>query len=329
MDDAIRQAIGRLKLDARSGASELLWQAIAILRGARGGRAPLDEVAREVARAQPSMAPIWNAALAAMADAGRAADPQSTVERRESGGTALDRFEQRCRRAGAALERVAVESLTPAAGRGVHAITFSFSGSVLACLLALAGRGRGASRASVPARVRVSCAEGRPAFEGRRMAEALAREGLAVDFFADAAVAVAMHGETRDERVVLVGADAVAPEWAVNKVGTGMLAAAAARLGVPVYVVATRDKFVDARVAELLGIADHDSAEVWDGPPGGVAVRNPYFERVGLDLACGILTDAGMLTAGMVGEACRAASSGVTDADIARLAPAVRRPSGP
>jgi translation initiation factor 2B subunit (eIF-2B alpha/beta/delta family) len=98
-----------------------------------------------------------------------------------------------------------------------------------------------------------------------------------------------------------------------------MLAVAAARAGVPVYVVATRDKFVDARVARLLAVGERDPAEVWDGPPVGVAVHNPYFERVGIDLVSGVFTEAGLLAAGMIDEACRAASSHVIAADIERL----------
>ncbi len=40
-----------------------------------------------------------------------------------------------------------------------------------------------------------------------------------------------------------------APDWFLNKTGTRMLAASAAQQGVPVYVVATRDKFVSPAVA--------------------------------------------------------------------------------
>jgi translation initiation factor 2B subunit (eIF-2B alpha/beta/delta family) len=308
MDDTTRRAIDRLRADAISGASELLPQAIAILRGARGAGSAPDEVAREVGHAQPSMASMWNAALAALA-----------------GAPALDRFEQRWRRSAAALGRVAADALRPAPGTVLHVVTCSFSGSVLACVRAL---DRAASRGAVTARpaLRVSCAEGRPSLEGQRTAAALAAVGIAVDIWTDAAIGAALQRGAREEPIVLVGADAVAPGWMINKVGTAMLSAAASRAGVPVYVAATRDKFVDARVAQLLAVVEHEPAEVWDGPPAGVAVRNPYFERVGIDLVSGVLTDAGLLAADMIGEACRAASGGTTDADIGRL---VKRPSSP
>jgi translation initiation factor 2B subunit (eIF-2B alpha/beta/delta family) len=297
MDDTIRHAIDRLKADSRSGASELLPQALALLRAAvQVGPCP-EDVARGVAEAQPCMAPMWNAALAALAAARRPG--------------ALDAFERRSRRAPAAMARVAAESLAPVGRSGLHVITCSFSGSVLACLRRLQASGQVSL---------VSCAEGRPACEGRRTAEALASEGIPVAFYSDAALALALEGGGGQERIVLVGADAVAPGWAINKVGTAMLATAAARAGVPVYVAATRDKFMDARVATLLEIVEHDPAEVWDGPPAGVTVRNSYFERLPIDLVAGIVSDAGLLTAGMIAEACRAASAGASDADVGALA---------
>ncbi len=323
MDETIGRRLATLAADARSGASELVWQAIAILRDAIDEGAEVVEVARAVGLAQPSMASIWNAALAAVADAGDAGRRRAAGRSQPSETGRLDRFEQRCRRAGAAMTRVAVETLAPSGGRGLHVVTWSFSGSVLACLRALAGRAGLGGRAAVPARgpLRVSCAEGRPMFEGRRLASALAADGIPVQDFSDAALAASLEGDEPSGRLVLVGADAVTPEWLVNKVGTGMLLAAAARAGVPTFAAATRAKFVDVRVARLLAIDERDAAEVWDGAPAGVAVRNPYFERVPIDLVSGVITDAGPLTGGMIAEACRAASADVSDEEIASLAP--------
>ena len=152
--------------------------------------------------------------------------------------------------------------------------TWSFSGSVLACLRAIGAR----------TALTVACAEGRPAFEGRRLAAALARDGIVVELFTDAGLGEVLWRETARADVALIGADAVTPAWMLNKAGSGMLAAAAGRVGVPVYVAATRDKLLDAREAALLQIVEHDSSEVWDGPPPGVTARNTYFERMPIEL---------------------------------------------
>ena len=81
-------------------------------------------------------------------------------------------------------------------------------------------------------------------------------------------------------------------------------AALATELGVPVYVVATRDKFVPPRVAAVLGLRQGPVAEVWGQPPHGVTVRNPYFERVPLALVRAVLSDGGVLDAGLVRKRC-------------------------
>jgi translation initiation factor eIF-2B subunit delta len=296
MDPAIEAAVRRLRDDSTSGASELLPHAIDILRGTADllPDAALD-VVRAVGRAQPSMASLWNAALASLRD-------------RRAPGT-IDRFDERRRRAPDALVRCALDQMLLSGAGPRHVVTISFSGSVVACLLAL---GRSAS-------ISVSCAEGRPGLEGRRMAERIAHAGIRVEFYRDAALGEALRRDRADEAIVLVGADAVTPDWALNKVGTRMLAAAAAQAGVPVFVAATRDKFMDRRAARLLGIVEHDPRELWDGPPAGVTVCNAWFERVPIDLVAGVITDAGTRSPDMVAEGCRAASADASDEDIASL----------
>ncbi len=111
---------------------------------------------------------------------------------------------------------------------------------------------------------------------------------------------------------MLVGADAVAPEWFLNKSGTRMLAAAAAQQGMPVYVVATRDKFVSHAIAARLVVREGAPAEIWGTPPAGVTVRNPYFEPTPLDLVAGIISDIGVLGTGMVPDVCDESQDALT-----------------
>ncbi|HSK08985.1 MAG TPA: hypothetical protein VK911_05370 [Vicinamibacterales bacterium] len=288
--------IDRLRDDRTSGASELMAVALEALKRAREeGPDALAAAAAAVCEAQPSMASLRNLAAAA------ARDPHDPG--------ALDRFEQRWRRAGPALVRVATGILLPGEPRPARLVTCSFSGSVLACVQALARR----------TRVEIACGEGRPALEGRRMAAALAAAGARVEFFTDAALGQALDGAD----ALVVGADAVTPAWFLNKCGTAALADAALRAGVPVYVLATRDKFLHAAAvvdrppgrhagrttlgedsrSPGLRVDEHDPGEVWDAPPAGVTIRNPYFERVPMDLVTGVITDAGLLGTGMLEEA--------------------------
>ena len=132
------------------------------------------------------------------------------------------------------------------------------------------------------------------------MAERLAASGIAVSHYTDAALGHAL----RDADAVVVGADAVSPDWFLNKSGTRMLAASAAQYGVPIYVLATRDKFLSAAVAEHLVVREESPAEVWPDAPAGITVRNQYFEATPLDLVTAVVSDAGVLGASLVPDAC-------------------------
>ena len=273
----LARRIARIASDRESGASEILDEVVGVLRDALATGAPITPVARAMCRAQPSMAPVWNAALAAVA-------APHAPER-------FERFSHLVARAPAALTRVAVNFLASDIGaEPLRLVTLSFSRTVALVLEALA-------RTQA---IHVACSEGRPALEGRRLASRLATAGIPVTYFGDAAIAHALPSAD----ALLVGADAVAPQWFLNKSGTRMLAAAAAQQGIPLYLVATRDKFVSDPVAARIVVREGAPAELWEEPPTGVTVRNPYFEPTPLDLAASVITDIGVLGAAMVPDVC-------------------------
>jgi translation initiation factor 2B subunit (eIF-2B alpha/beta/delta family) len=280
MTPELEKRIALLASDRESGASEIVDDAVSILRSALRSGDPVLAVARAVCRAQPSMAPVWNAAIAALGSA-------------EDSGR-FDRFVERVSRAPEALLRFAVECFETGGSKRapLRVVTVSFSRTVAMVM----------ERLAQSRRLRVSCSESRPALEGRTLAARLVSAGVAVTCFADAALGHALGGAD----AVVVGADAVAPEWFLNKSGTRMLAAAAAQQGVPVYVLASRDKFVNHAVAGRLVIREGGASEIWEAPPPGVIVRNPYFEPTPLDLVTSVISDAGILGAGMVPDVCEA-----------------------
>ena len=267
--------VGRIAADRQSGASQLLAEALAILGEALAAGVPIRPLATALIAAQPSMAPIQNAVRAAFL----AQTPQE-----------LDRYAQRTRRAPAALARHALALFGSEPSTALRIVTISFSATVLGALQALAQEQQ----------LHVSCADGQPGLEGRRMAERLASAGVEVSHYTDAGLGHALAGATG----VLVGADAVTPDWFLNKSGTRMLAAAASSYGVPVYVAASLDKFVSRAVAARLEIREESPAEIWPEPPAGVRVRNPYFETTPLDLVSAVISEAGVLGAAVVPDAC-------------------------
>src|SRR5687767_2876649 len=98
MPDELFMDIAELGRDRHSGASSLAGRAMNLLMRAEA-EGVLVTAAAAVCGAQPTMAPVWNASLAALVD-------------RERPGT-LERFRMRLARAPAALERYAVGALVP------------------------------------------------------------------------------------------------------------------------------------------------------------------------------------------------------------------------
>ncbi|MGM0590674.1 MAG: NUDIX domain-containing protein [Halobacteriota archaeon] len=133
--------------------------------------------------------------------------------------------------------------------------------------------------------------ESRPGGEGVDTAGDLVVAGLDVTLTTDAAVSTAVI----DADVVLVGADAILADGSVvNKVGTRTLGLAAAREGVPMYVVAARDKI---RHDETMVV---ETAPPETLTPGDEAVAldllNPLFDRTPTDLVTGVVTEAGLFS---------------------------------
>jgi translation initiation factor 2B subunit (eIF-2B alpha/beta/delta family) len=271
----LNRRIDALAADRTTGASGIVAQALDILTTAKASDIDPREVTQALCLAQPTMASVWNAAAAALSD-----DP-----------TRLTQFAERVRRAPHAIARYAAAHFAAdVSDRPLHLVSISCSGSVVVALKAIR-----AART-----VRVSCSESRPALEGRRLAAELVAAGIPVTYFSDAAIAHALGSAD----AVLVGADAIAATWFLNKTGTRMLAAAATQQGVPVYVVASRDKFVGRELAARLVIRSGEPAEVWDSAPEGVDVRNPYFELIPLDLVTAVISDVGILGTGMIPDVC-------------------------
>ena len=278
--DPFEQRIALLASDRESGASEILDEVVGVLRDAIAGGVSLLPVARALCRAQSSMASVWNAAIEVVA-----------ADRPEE---RLEAFAARVARAPEALARVAAGYFQADGSGPLRLVTISFSRTVLTVL----------ERIATTRQLRVSCSESRPALEGRRLASRLAAAGIAVTYFSDAAISQALGAAD----AVVIGADAVAPEWFLNKSGTRMLAAAAGQQGVAVHVIATRDKFVSHAVGARLSMREGAGSEIWESPPAGVTVRNPYFESTPLELVASLITDMGVLGAGLAIDVCEAVS---------------------
>ena len=256
--------------DRDAGASELLRRLLPLLDDAiAGGSDPTMAVVRIVSAGQPSMASLWHACAAAVADItqpGRFARRRAELERAPR---AL------ARAASAALRDLLTGERTPLL------LTVSFSASVVQTLDAVARTHA----------LQVACGEGRPRFEGRRLARDLHTSGIDVTLVVDAALTALLPQAT----AVVVGADAISADRWINKIGTFGLAAAAARSGVAVYVVASRDKFVPRALEPHIRLPLNPADEIWPDAPLEIHRRNIYFEATPSDLATLYLSDGGAI----------------------------------
>lgn len=290
LESTLEARVQAIADDHLSGASTLTRLAIGVLIDAsRFGAIAVDTVACRLCAAQPAMASLWNAAALAVG---------------EEGEVAIRRLAAQVDRAPRALARVFVDLMLTGRRREREPLavaTISSSESVRLCLEALAR--------SAP--LHVISAEGRPLLEGRGLANDLAAAGVAVTVCTDAALSAVVDASSVKLDAIVVGADAVTPRWFINKCGTGQFVCSSSVTlsGVPAYVVAGREKFVGSTLAARLTPGGGSPEEVWDGPPQGVTVANPYFERVPLEAAAMFVTDVGAIGPGSVPELCQSAVS--------------------
>lgn len=143
---------------------------------------------------------------------------------------------------------------------------------------------------------RVYADETRPLRQGARLtAFELAKAGVPVTLICDDMAASVMAQERVD--AVFVGADRIAMNGdTANKIGTLGVALAAARFGVPFYVVAPVSTIDPcAKSGADIPIEERAAAEVLDPPIPGVDVYNPAFDVTPAELIAAIVTERGVV----------------------------------
>ena len=283
MDSTLEGGLAAIAADREHGAAHIaidgLWLLSAVCEAAlmRDGtdavRAACADAVRALAVVRPSMAPVGNAALL-FHDA-------FTEQMGESGSDAAPwrelpaQIEGQLRDAADAL----VESARPVLGDAQHILTLSHSATVDRVLLEAAPGAR------------VTVAESRPGFEGRRVVEVLQGVGREVRIITDAAMALAMA----ECDLVLLGADSITADGAVvNKTGSRLAALAAAERNRPCFVAADLSKINPRVTAETVLLEAMEAGEVWPERPE--FCTNVYFEPVPASLITGFITEKGILS---------------------------------
>lgn len=137
--------------------------------------------------------------------------------------------------------------------------------------------------------------ETRPLYQGRQTAKELAKAGIKVKLFTDAAGRQAL----KHANIALFGVDAITSEGRiVNKMGTEMYAEIAERYDIPTYFCADSwkyDPLTSFGFDEI--IEKREAKEIWEKPPKGIEISNTAFEIIQPELATGIISELGVYTA--------------------------------
>lgn len=161
-------------------------------------------------------------------------------------------------------------------------LTHSISGTVLDVLVAC--------KAAIE---RVIVLEGRPRYEGREMAQALVKQGIAVTLITDAQADIFLPCCS----AVVVGADTILANGDVlNKAGTALLAWAAKGHQIDFYVLSETLK-ISAHLwsGDETQLEEKEANEVVDSPMPGITVRNFYFDHTPGPLVTKIITEQGVM----------------------------------
>src|SRR5579859_1704417 len=272
--ESIEQRIEKVRNDREHGSRWLVGETIAILHdlAARTTLSPdeamqrLRSSAQELAQARPAMAAIAGAVGRILnAPGGLPGMAQRAARLREEYEHATEYIAEFAR------------SLL-----GGTLMTHSMSGTVLDALVACKSQIE-----------RIIVLEGRPRYEGRDMARALARQGIAVTLITDAQADTFLS----QCHAVVVGADTILANGDIlNKAGTALLAWAAHGHKMPLYVLCETLKISpyswSGGPAQL---EEKEPEEVLEQSIEGVTARNFYFDHTPGRLVTKIITEQGAL----------------------------------
>lgn len=134
--------------------------------------------------------------------------------------------------------------------------------------------------------------ETRPLFQGRKTAKELAAYNIPVKHYVDSAARLAL----KKSDIMLIGADAITTEGKViNKIGSELIAEAANRLGVPIYICTHSWKFDPKTIFGFEEIIEMRSEkEIWPDKPKKIMIDNFAFEKIDPSLITGIISELGI-----------------------------------
>lgn len=273
--DNFEQRIAQVREDREHGSRWLVRQAITILRDVAtsatttpdGRLHLLRQAGSELASARPAMFALAGAVIRIL---GSSDNPDEIARAAEQ---LLHEYD------------TTVNRITDHTRPLLHGtlMTHSLSGTVMEVLTACS--------ATIE---QVIVLEGRPRYEGREVAVALQKVGIATTLITDAQADIFLP----NCHAVVVGADSVLANGDIfNKAGTALLAWAAHGHGVPLYVLCETLKIATYTwQGDLAQLEEKEAEEVWEHPAGGITIHNFYFDHTPARLVTKLITEQGILS---------------------------------
>ncbi len=193
------------------------------------------------------------------------------LEASSATAAALHAFLEEEARAAASERRSIVPFALRSLARGERVLVVGYSETVALAI-------EEAARAGLAPEVLVG--EGRPELTGKRLARRLARRGLALRMTYDAA----LPGEVAGADRIWLGTDALDAHAFLGRVGDRVLFSVAREQGVPIELLATRDKLHPAGRADVPAWSEREPHLLWGDAPPGVALEARFLERLELEL---------------------------------------------
>ncbi|MEN8149568.1 MAG: hypothetical protein ABFS86_07075 [Planctomycetota bacterium] len=275
--------IRELGHDETSGSEALVEQAAKIFVAFSGGflTDDTDELARGIVdlgrkllHARPNLAPLFHLVTELYALAMEPVD--IVMARRAIRMSAVDFTKTWSERVAKVAGRGAEQF-----GTGAHVLTVGRSDVVERALLTAAQAGTLAG---------CVVGEGRPAWTGRSLTEALASRGAQnVRLVPD----LALFSSLDDVDLVLVGTGAIRSEGAVMPAGTGALVSAAKAAGKPAWLLSGVMTLLPGSAELPDAVVAGRPETVWERPPEGVAVENHPFEVTPVTRFKGVILENG------------------------------------
>jgi translation initiation factor 2B subunit (eIF-2B alpha/beta/delta family) len=272
---ALERALARIVNDHRSGATKIALDVLRLIGKAAqlsSGQPPImrrgiiNDLSQEVVQAHPQMGILYFLQRALR----RMKSFEQPVLRKLSREFKKGIIEQQSANATAFAGHVR---------RGATVLTLSYSSAVAQALVE-----------AQPKKINVVLSESRPKNEGRALARFLYKKDVPVTLTVDAALGLSVP--TAD--TILLGSDAVTPEFFVNKIGSLALCLLARQHKIPAYVLTDSYRLLSQRKVPRRQV-NHTATEVVPGAPA-YTVDNRYFDFVPLELVNKVICNGKVLS---------------------------------